>query len=282
MCVLTELYGLDPGDHRLREKVKTRLMSMFEDKLAFITVDYHSAQLVICKSSVTKVDLQQFLKDNDTIILKRGAKIMRDEIKKVIDAAETIPWPPNAESLARADRQPPDAVLKFVTGVLHDEESHHSPPDTVKRSTHSIAEDLVFCYSKGTFLTQKHVLVGKGLHSMTGQKAPVTILSELGHCIKYDELRAIEAGQAELASQIAESGYELPLKPATEDDRVPAFFGGTTMMKRRRIRRAVYTSHTALDGRNGALVPSRDLRAILRSRNVAATNHVKGLWRPVK
>lgn len=83
---------LDSEDNRDSDRVKDKLMSMFEDKLVFITVDYHSPQIVISKLSVTRVDAQQFLKDNDFIIQQRAAKIIRVDIKRMIDAAGSIPW----------------------------------------------------------------------------------------------------------------------------------------------------------------------------------------------
>ena len=56
-------------------------------------------------------------------------------------------------------------------------------------------------FSNGRFLTLKYTTIGRRLHSLTGMKAPVTQLHQLGHFISYDMVCQIETGQAELAQQ---------------------------------------------------------------------------------
>ena len=63
-------------------------------------------------------------------------------------------------------------------------------------------------------MTLKHASLGLGLHSLTGQKLPLTILSRLGHCINYDKICEIETAQAELVQHFQSMSMSLPLIPA--------------------------------------------------------------------
>lgn len=94
----------------------------------------------------------------------------------------------------------------------------------MKRYASSISSDLVHAISKGKFLTEKHVLLGTGLHSLTGQKVPIKLLGKFGHSINYDNVRMIETAQAEMVQQLRSLHNPLPLLPATELDRVITFF----------------------------------------------------------
>ncbi len=89
----------------------------------------------------------------------------------------------------------------------------------------SFAQDLVHAVSRGNFLTEKHVLLGTGLHSLTGLKQPVQILVRFRHCYNYGKIRLIETAQAELAQHLTYLENPLPLLPAAHDlDRVLTFF----------------------------------------------------------
>ena len=58
-----------------------------------------------------------------------------------------------------------------------------------------------------------------GLHSITGQKLPIQMLSRLGHSVDYNTVCEIETAQAEIALKIAEVN-PLKLRPATEKSTV--------------------------------------------------------------
>lgn len=222
--LLTELYGFDPDDSRRRGKVKEKLQTLFPDQLLYVTVDYHSVQIVISLTSVTNVDAKGFVKNNDRMCFDRVSGVLQREMDEVIGNAETLPWPPTTEALRRQDRKAPGHLIDFILDVLHNKKYHHVPGTEIKRFADSVAQDIIFCYSGGSFFTEKHVMLGTGLHSLTGQKIPVSILARFGHCIKYDTIRAIEAGQAELARKLSEDGYELPLIPKTDQDIVHTIF----------------------------------------------------------
>ena len=56
----------------------------------------------------------------------------------------------------------------------------------------------------GNVITLKHFLIGIGLHNLTGPKAPIKILSNLGHSINYKLVCEVETAEAELALKLLE------------------------------------------------------------------------------
>ena len=87
----------------------------------------------------------------------------------------------------------------------------------------SIADDLVYNISNRSILTLKHCSLALGLHGMTGQKQPILLLSKLGHCISYDNVREIKTAQAEIA-QLSQKNFILPVQATAEDNKVQVNF----------------------------------------------------------
>ena len=114
----------------------------------------------------------------------------------MISKAPELPWPPTTEALSWSDRQPPESVKEFFRSVLHS--THHTPGDDICRYVESFSQELVYAVSRGDFFTEKHVVLGTGLHSLTGQKTPIKLLGRLGHSFTCDKVRLIEPAQAEL------------------------------------------------------------------------------------
>ena len=220
--VLTDMYGFDREDSRLRAKIKKRLEQAFAEKIVFVRVAYHESEIVVSKGALTATMLTTFIKESKSFVLKEAASSIRSEILEMMSSAQDLPWPPTPEGLSLKSRQPPESVTDFVTNIIH--AFHHSPGEDVKRYASSISSDLVHAVSMGKFLTEKHVILGTGLHSLTGQKIPIKILGKFGHSINYDSVRMVETAQAEIVQQLRSLHNPLPLLPATELDRVITFF----------------------------------------------------------
>ena len=101
----------------------------------------------------------------------------------VIGYAPILRWPPTVEDLKVRERQPPQYLIEFV--ILLMQSTHHSPGEKVKRYSLSISQDLVHAVFKGQFITVTHILIGAGLHSLTGQMLPIHHFKELrrGLCL---------------------------------------------------------------------------------------------------
>ena len=82
----------------------------------------------------------------------------------------------------------------------------------------------MYAVSKGEFLTLKHASVGLGLHSLTGQKLPLQVLSRLGHSMIYDQICEVETAQAELVQHLISLSLPLPICPIDEESKVLTTF----------------------------------------------------------
>ena len=69
----------------------------------------------------------------------------------------------------------------------------------MKRLVLFYSSDLIAAVLRGKVVTLKQFLLGIGRHNITGSKAPIRILSHLGHCIDYNLICEIETTQAEEA-----------------------------------------------------------------------------------
>ena len=116
----------------------------------------------ISRRVLIDTSLSSFIKGNKEFILKEAASIIPKAVPDCV-------WPPTAEALTAENRQPPDSVTTFLIKLLHGS-SHHSPGEKVMHYVSSFAQDLVHAVSRGKFMTAKHILLGTGLHSLTGQK----------------------------------------------------------------------------------------------------------------
>ena len=69
----------------------------------------------------------------------------------------------------------------------------------MKRLVLFYSSDLIAAVSRGKVVTLKQFLLGIGRHNITGSKAPIRILSHLGHCVDYNLVCEIETTQTEEA-----------------------------------------------------------------------------------
>ena len=68
------------------------------------------------------------------------------------------------------------------------------------------------------------MLLGCGLHSITGLKKPINILAKYGHSCNYNTIQEIETAQAELAQNLISLQYPLPLMPIDQESKVQTIF----------------------------------------------------------
>ncbi len=242
MKLLTDVYGLNKDDTRVRSKVKKKLENEFGDQILFVSVAYHEAQVVISRKAISETSLSSFVRENKDFILKEAAKILRGDIIDMIATAPSLRWPPTVEDLTVDERQPPQSLIEFLSLMLHS--THHSTGEVVQRYSQSIAQDLVHAVSKRQFMTAKHTLLGTALHSLTGQRLPIDILARLGHSCNYDTVQRIETAQAELVQTMASRNYPLPLIPASENSSVLTFFWWDNFdCKKETMEGSIHTCH---------------------------------------
>ena len=117
--LLTEVYGLDEEDCRLRGKVKQMLLREFNDELLFVTVSNNEAQVVLSKNVLTNATKDSFMTQNRDFVLKDAAKVLKDDILALIQSVPDLPWPPTVDCLQSEGRQPPESLRMFLTKLLH-------------------------------------------------------------------------------------------------------------------------------------------------------------------
>ncbi len=212
-------YGLGVGDRQRRLSLKERLKDKYKDRLVFVSPEYHSPQVVFSKECMETQSMTKTLEFSDEYVVKKAAVKIRHAILEIIKDAAPLPWPPTVDSLQSAERRPP-SLLKHFLKTLFSNDSPHSIAERIERLVMSFSDDIVYAVSRGEFLTLKQTALGLGLHSLTGQKLPITMLSKLGHCITYDKVNEIETAQAELAQHFQSMSLNLPLHPADEGSKV--------------------------------------------------------------
>ena len=96
----------------------------------------------------------------------------------------------------------------------------------------SFSQDLINGVTRGRVTMLKHLILGVGLHNITGQQLPIRILSHLGHCIDYKTVCQSETAEAEIAGQLYHEGASSGLRPVSEDDVVLTHFWADNVNKK--------------------------------------------------
>ena len=150
--------------------------------------------------SKKNIDNYTLFNNVDTVITQATNLIMEE----VLTYTQTIPlliWPTNTEELRRD-------LTKFHKRILAPLVKQQT--DSIERLIHSFSSNMIHVISRGKVMTEKHFLLGLGIHNITGQKLPIKILHELGHSIEYNKVCEIETAQAELAIKLSQDNIDLP------------------------------------------------------------------------
>ena len=184
------------------------------------------------------------MKGSNDFILKEAAAILREDAVNMIQASPELCWPPTTKALTAEERQPPETITNFLTNLLHSPLIHHPPGEDLRRYVSSFAQDLLHAISKGKFMTAKHTLLGTALHSLTGQKLLIKILSKYGNSRSYETVQKVETAQAELVQKMRQQNYPLPLLPANPASSVLTFFWWDNFdCKKETIHCGIHTCH---------------------------------------
>ena len=87
-----------------------------------------------------------------------------------------------------------------------------SPSENLVRLVNLFAQDITSAVSRGKKIQYKQLILGQGLHNLTGSKKVIDTLHKLGHCISYNTVCEIETAQAECALEGSKSNNILALK----------------------------------------------------------------------
>ena len=223
METLMNRYNGTIGTKQSRYKLKERLTKSFGDQLVFLQAEYHVPQVVISSECLHNQILSRSSPCIEQFTIKRAALILQESVQNFLEKVAPLPWPPTVESLAARDRNYPELLESFFKELLSHKTSYRTS-ERVDRLTDSFCQDVVHAVSKGKFLTPKHASLGLGLHSLTGQKLPITVLARFGHSITYNTVNEIETAQAELVEHFQSMSLNLPLQPAAQGSKVNISF----------------------------------------------------------
>ena len=218
MTILHSIYGLNVDDTRYRSKLKTRILREFSDRLTFFTVHAHKPEIVFDSTlPAHEIDFQ-----NKNGCIMKAADYLREEILQYRDNLPELSWPPQIEDPQSDNRKPPENLLRFLSILMQADQSNTN--SNINRMINSYAWDMIHGVTRGRVMTEKHVLLGLGLHNMTGQHNIVKIAHRFGHSISYNTVCEIETEQAMKAQELSSRVSVLPIIPQSDDEYALTYF----------------------------------------------------------
>lgn len=207
MKLLHEIYGLGIGNTSYRHKLKTRLQNDFGETICFLSQKNKTLPEIVISAEYFTADTV-FHSNEQTI--KHAAKILRKDIFKKFDSFSMENWPPDPQELDTPELEPPQSIQCFVKSLL--KPAGDRTPN-INRIVDCLTQDIVFNVLHRKVPLKKQILLGLGLHSLTGSRKIIDILFKFGHCVSYDYVCDVETAYAEVAQEKAKQGFTLPLQP---------------------------------------------------------------------
>ena len=220
MKTLQEISGIESSDRRYRQTLKKRIEKEFGNQITFLSSNINLPEIIVSSEYFTSTTVHH--DDNST--LKLAAKILQNDIIAKYKENPTSTWPPTANDLESDKFKPPNSVIDFMKSVLSLENRSKETSVNMTRMAESFAQDLVFGVTRGKVLQLKHFLLALGLHSLSGSRKVIDIVSKFGHCLNYNLVCEIETSQAELAQKQLSNKTSLPLQPISSDNFVYTHF----------------------------------------------------------
>lgn len=181
--------------HYKIDKLKSKIMKSFGNSVHFFQPKYGSEILYSDEISTTSAVEHVYETSSSEIKrLESAAMLLRCNIlEKQREYAETE-WPPTTEYLNSS--VVPLHLTLFLQKLLTPTKVK-SVSEVFKRKINSIAQDICYCVTKGTWYLPKHLLLAMSVHHLTGSAELITMLNRLGHCISYSKVLELETSIAE-------------------------------------------------------------------------------------
>lgn len=229
-----ESNGIDARTYRT-EKVKKKLIKVFENKLGFwhpscksetemvYAMDVPTGQIIevgVSASQNPAAEERPFAQpnvDNCSAAYQvfHAAKMIRAEIQNM---ENKLPWPPRPEDLTTDNIQVPDLLFNFLCWVLYGDaasgpvsEDRVEVPVATCRTALSLAQDLVHCTTGGRIKNPKHVALPMTVKHLTRSVQLVEMLNKFGHGLCNDLIQEVETAFAQrYLTNIEEDGVYIP------------------------------------------------------------------------
>ena len=236
--ILTEKGAANPESYTT-QNLKIRLQKHFSTTIVFHQPADRSKSELVYSSSVNIQDILNAWAvfhppangdvsvDDETLQsseIHRVASLIKQEIKKCT-GIPTKPLNTQDVSMETARKLIPDC-LYWLIKLLVTADKRSRPTDVLSQSTNmederqilSIAQDIIHCNTKGRVKLPKHTSLAMCVHHLTSSKRLIELLNRMGHCVSYDEMRAVNTSIAEeVLAKVEEFGTVIPtnIKPGT-------------------------------------------------------------------
>ena len=180
----------------------------FGDQISFLKAQNNLPDVLIATECLTSTTSYFF---DSTHVVNKAARILREEMNAKFKEFPRLKWPPTSEELRSERFEPPAKLLSFIETLLTATTERASRSKKTTRLTRSISKYIIFICCQRKVLQPKHLLLGLGLHNLTGSRNIIDIVNKLGHCINYNTVCDIETAQAELVQEEAATSSILPL-----------------------------------------------------------------------
>ena len=137
----------------------------FGDQISFLKAQNNLPEVVIATECLTSTTSYFF---DSTHVVNKAPRILQEEMSAKFKEFPQPKWPPTAEELRSERFEPPAKLLSFIETLLTATTGRASRSKKTTRLARSISQDIVFIYCQGKVLQPKHLLLGLGLHNLTG------------------------------------------------------------------------------------------------------------------
>ena len=213
MNVIHKICDSGVDDSRYRNKLKKRLQNYFKERISFIKPTAKACKIVIPTACIDASAINH----NEMSTVQAAANYIGEGILNKIESLPISEWPPSIEQLSNTDHSPAESLCKFLETVIYLNGHRKSPSENLVHLLNSFAQDITSAVSRDTKIQYKQLILGQGLHNLTGSRKVIDILHKLGHCISYNTVCEIETAQAECALKASKSNNLLALKPILPD-----------------------------------------------------------------
>ena len=213
MNVIHKICDSGVDDSRYRNKLKKRLQNYFKERTSFTKPTTKACEIVIPTACIDASAINH----NKMSTVQAAANYIREDILNKLESLPITEWPPSIEQLSNPDHSPAESLCKFLETVIYLNGHRKSPSENLVHLLNSFAQDITSAVSRDTKIQYKQLILGQGLHNLTGSRKVIDILHRLGHCISYNTVCEIETAQAECALKASKSNNLLALKPILPD-----------------------------------------------------------------
>ena len=133
MQTLINIYGIGDGTKQYRRWLKNRLTRKYGDDLIFLSPEYHSTQVVICRKCLECSTMSKSIEYSNELILTRAASLLKQTVTEKLDATNETSWPPTVKDLQGDDRKPPIELKQFFKYLFNKENSSNNTAGRVER-----------------------------------------------------------------------------------------------------------------------------------------------------